>query len=46
MSVLDDGVETSHPELKDAYDPKASYDFVDSDGDPNPNYVNGTDANR
>lgn len=36
------GLETDHPDLKDNYDPKASYDF--NDNDPNP-YVRYDVAN-
>ncbi|XP_057306500.1 PC3-like endoprotease variant B [Hydractinia symbiolongicarpus] len=36
VSVLDDGVDHNHPDLRDNYDQKASYDFNDMDSDPKP----------
>jgi len=36
VSVLDDGVDHNHPDLRDNYDQKASYDFNDMDADPKP----------
>ncbi|XP_068698846.1 uncharacterized protein [Montipora foliosa] len=36
VSVLDDGVDHTHPDLKNNYDPDASFDFNDFDGDPKP----------
>ncbi|KAI8501658.1 Neuroendocrine convertase 1 [Branchiostoma belcheri] len=38
VAVLDDGIEKDHPDLKDNYDPDASYDFNDNDADPQPRY--------
>ncbi|TRY70805.1 hypothetical protein TCAL_01234 [Tigriopus californicus] len=38
VTILDDGIEVSHPDLKDNYDPKASIDFNDNDADPSPRY--------
>ena len=37
VTVLDDGLDHTHPELKDNYDPAASYDLNDDDPDPFPN---------
>jgi hypothetical protein len=39
VSILDDGIETEHPDLKENYDPKASTDLNDNDSDPSPRYV-------
>ncbi|KAK2570518.1 PC3-like endoprotease variant B [Acropora cervicornis] len=36
VSVLDDGVDHTHPDLKNNYDPDASFDFNDFDVDPKP----------
>uniref|UniRef100_A0A4W6C5K8 Proprotein convertase subtilisin/kexin type 5a n=1 Tax=Lates calcarifer TaxID=8187 RepID=A0A4W6C5K8_LATCA len=38
VSVLDDGIEREHPDLKPNYDPLASYDVNGQDQDPSPNY--------
>uniref|UniRef100_A0A672IDD8 Proprotein convertase subtilisin/kexin type 5a n=1 Tax=Salarias fasciatus TaxID=181472 RepID=A0A672IDD8_SALFA len=38
VSVLDDGIETEHPDLKPNYDPSASYDVNGQDPDPSPDY--------
>ncbi|XP_064187598.1 proprotein convertase subtilisin/kexin type 4-like [Anguilla rostrata] len=38
VSVLDDGIEKSHPDLSENYDPKASYDMNDNDANPEPPY--------
>ncbi|XP_075753037.1 proprotein convertase subtilisin/kexin type 6 isoform X2 [Pelodiscus sinensis] len=38
VTILDDGIETSHPDLVENYDPQASYDVNDNDCDPNPRY--------
>uniref|UniRef100_A0A6J0SNP4 Proprotein convertase subtilisin/kexin type 4 isoform X1 n=1 Tax=Pogona vitticeps TaxID=103695 RepID=A0A6J0SNP4_9SAUR len=45
LSILDDGLEKDHPDLKANYDPMASYDFNDNDSDPQPRY-NSWDENR
>ena len=37
LSVLDDGMDHTHPELKDNYDPLASTDLNGHDSDPFPN---------
>lgn len=36
VSILDDGVDHTHPDLAANYDPKASHDFNDNDNDPRP----------
>ena len=36
VSVIDDGLEISHEDLTDNYDPDASYDVIDNDEDPTP----------
>eukprot|EP01134_Creolimax_fragrantissima_P008440 CFRG8440T1 len=36
VTVVDDGIEHTHPDLKRQYDPKASYDLNDMDDDPFP----------
>jgi subtilisin family serine protease len=36
VSILDDGLEHNHPDLKDNYDPEASHDFNSNDPDPQP----------
>ena len=38
MTILDDGIEHSHPDLKANYDPAASTDLNDDDNDPFPRY--------
>ena len=38
VSILDDGVESTHPDLKENYDPQASTDLNDNDSDPFPRY--------
>lgn len=45
VTILDDGIEKSHPDLEKNYDPEASYDVNDSDNDPSPRYDN-TNENR
>ncbi|KAL6096710.1 pcsk5 [Pungitius sinensis] len=40
VSVLDDGIEREHPDLKPNYDPLASYDVNGRDKDPSPNNSN------
>ncbi|KAL1138014.1 hypothetical protein AAG570_009709 [Ranatra chinensis] len=36
VSILDDGIQTNHPDLIDNYDSKASWDINDNDDDPMP----------
>ena len=36
VTILDDGIQTNHPDLKLNYDPKASSDINDNDNDPMP----------
>ena len=38
VTILDDGIEYTHPDLKTNYEPKASYDFNNHDNDPIPRY--------
>jgi furin len=45
VTILDDGVERTNPDLVENYDPMASYDVNDNDGDPSPRY-DLTDSNR
>ncbi|XP_050390100.2 furin-like protease kpc-1 isoform X1 [Patella vulgata] len=40
VSILDDGVDHTHTDLKDNYDPKASTDLNDRNSDPMPNVTN------
>jgi len=45
VTILDDGVERNNPDIVANYDPHASFDVNDNDGDPNPRY-DLTDSNR
>ncbi|MCA8911871.1 MAG: S8 family serine peptidase [Planctomycetes bacterium] len=36
ISIVDDGVETAHPDLAAGYNSAYAYDYVDNDSDPNP----------
>jgi furin len=38
LSVIDDGIEKNNIEIKDNYDPNASFDLNDYDPDPQPRY--------
>ncbi|KAK3925028.1 Neuroendocrine convertase 1, partial [Frankliniella fusca] len=38
VTVLDDGMEKDHEDLRDNYDPAISYDVDDGDPDPSPRY--------
>ncbi|XP_070619575.1 proprotein convertase subtilisin/kexin type 6 [Erythrolamprus reginae] len=38
VTILDDGIERSHPDLVQNYDPQASYDVNGNDEDPTPRY--------
>ncbi|KAK2180746.1 hypothetical protein NP493_427g01043 [Ridgeia piscesae] len=38
VTILDDGIEKNHPDLKRNYDPQASYDINNDDPDPQPRY--------
>uniref|UniRef100_A0A5S6QDY8 P/Homo B domain-containing protein n=1 Tax=Trichuris muris TaxID=70415 RepID=A0A5S6QDY8_TRIMR len=38
VTILDDGLEWSHPDIRANYDPEASYDMNSRDGDPTPRY--------
>uniref|UniRef100_A0A8C4ZD11 Furin (paired basic amino acid cleaving enzyme) b n=1 Tax=Gadus morhua TaxID=8049 RepID=A0A8C4ZD11_GADMO len=39
VTILDDGIEKDHPDLRRNYDPEASYDVNDGDADPQPRYT-------
>ena len=39
VTILDDGIEYTHPDLKKNYYAKASYDFNSHDDDPFPKYT-------
>ena len=43
VSILDDGIEMTHPDLKVNYDPKASWDVNSNDDDPTPHYNSRND---
>ncbi|CAH0718280.1 unnamed protein product, partial [Brenthis ino] len=45
VTILDDGLETDHPDLVVNYDPMASYDVNSHDSDPQPRY-DMIDSNR
>ncbi|XP_050679283.1 furin-like protease 1, isoforms 1/1-X/2 isoform X3 [Leptidea sinapis] len=45
VTILDDGLETDHPDLVANYDPMASYDVNSQDSDPQPRY-DMIDSNR
>ncbi|XP_030623096.1 proprotein convertase subtilisin/kexin type 5 [Chanos chanos] len=45
VSILDDGIERQHPDLKQNYDPRASYDVNGNDPDPTPRY-DATNENK
>lgn len=45
VTILDDGLERTHPDINQNYDPDASYDVNDRDEDPTPRYEY-TDENR
>jgi len=36
VTILDDGIERSHPDLVQNYDPQASFDVNQNDNDPTP----------
>ena len=40
VAVVDDGLETTHPELSQNYDAANSYDFIDNDTNPTPIFSN------
>ncbi|KAG5453803.1 Proprotein convertase subtilisin/kexin type 6 [Clonorchis sinensis] len=42
VTIMDDGVDHNHTDLKKNYDPQASYDFNDNDPDPMPNWRSST----
>ncbi|KAF7257024.1 hypothetical protein EG68_06568 [Paragonimus skrjabini miyazakii] len=39
VSIMDDGLDYNHTDLRRNYDPMASYDFNDEDADPMPNLL-------
>ncbi|XP_067647647.1 furin-like protease 1, isoforms 1/1-X/2 [Eurosta solidaginis] len=45
VTILDDGLESDHPDIEHNYDPDASYDVNSHDNDPMPHY-DMTDSNR
>ena len=45
VTILDDGLERTHPDIAPNYDPRASYDVNDRDEDPMPRYEY-SDENR
>ena len=45
VTILDDGLEHTHPDIAPNYDPKASFDVNDRDDDPTPRY-DYSDENR
>ncbi|VDN02135.1 unnamed protein product [Thelazia callipaeda] len=45
VTILDDGLERTHPDIAPNYDARASYDVNDRDEDPTPRY-DYTDENR
>lgn len=45
VTILDDGIERSHPDLAANYDPLASFDVNQNDNDPTPRY-DLIDSNR
>ena len=44
ISIVDDGVESAHPDLTDRIVPQAGYDYRDQDPQPEPEGANGIDA--
>lgn len=38
VTILDDGIEYTHPDLRKNYEAKASWDFNNHDSDPMPRY--------
>lgn len=38
VAVVDDGLETTHPDLSPNFDANNSYDFIDNDTNPNPTF--------
>ena len=43
ITTIDDGMDWTHPDLVQNYDPLASYDFNDYDTDPMPRYITEND---
>jgi len=44
ISIVDDGVESAHPDLTERIVPQAGYDYRDQDSQPEPEGANGVDA--
>ena len=44
ISIVDDGVESAHPDLTNRIVPQAGYDYRDQDSQPEPEGANGVDA--
>ena len=44
ISIVDDGVESAHPDLTNRIVPQAGYDYRDQDSQPEPEGANGIDA--
>ncbi len=44
ISIVDDGVESAHPDLTNRIVPQAGYDYRDQDAQPEPEGANGVDA--
>jgi len=46
IAIVDDGVDTDHPDLSPNYDTTLDYDYCDNDNNPNPssNYHHGTSS--
>ncbi len=44
ISIVDDGVESAHPDLTNRIVPQAGYDYRDQDPQPEPEGANGIDA--
>ena len=44
ISIVDDGVESAHPDLTNRIVPQAGYDYRDEDPQPEPEGANGIDA--
>ena len=46
FTLMDDGLEWTHPEIIDSYDPEASTDLNDYDSDPTPRYDSENSNNQ
>lgn len=45
ITIMDDGLEHNHTDIKSNYDPAASYDYVSRDSDPMPRYIANEEIN-